>query len=933
MWEIRVLGPVEVRREGIAVPVNARMLRAVLASLAIRANEVVSHHTIRQDLWGPEPPASARPTVRNYVRRLRSVLGSDVIDTAPSGYRISTPPHRVDMVDFEDRIRRGTARGVDPEERHRLLADALRLWRGGPLADLDGLPVTEHVVLRLHERYLLAVEAQAAAALVLGEHEPLLPQLRELVAHHPTREGLVAQFMQVLHRSGRRGEALETYLWVRRRLVDELGMEPGAELRRVHRHILDDAQAPAEPEQAATVTAPSHAGARAQLPMDIAEFTGRVRELSQLLELADLDGARSSTAARVVAITGMPGSGKTRLAVHLAHRLVERGQYPDIQLWSDLRGFDRSAPPTRAGDALNNLLRLLGVPGARIPVEEEARAALFRSTLAGKRALLLLDNVADEEQIRPLLPADPSCLVIVTSRRSLSGLDGLRSVPLDVMPEAEAVDLLRRVAGASRVPDDTPAVRRVARLCGFLPIALALAARRLRDRPVWTVNDLVHRLDSTDRRLTRLSVGDRDLRTVFDVSYRALAPEHQRLFRLLGLHPGEEITPPAAAALANVPVADADDALESLVDEQLLQQPTAQRYRFHDLVRVYAREVATADESPADRATALDRLYAAHLHTAVAARELLASQHGVPFPLARPGGVPGAATFATRDEALTWCETELGTLSALARHAAAHGPHPVAWQLPAVLLTFYYLRSHWTDWITTHEIGLESARTLGDLRGQALLLRGLGVAKSDLRRFTESVECHRRAQEAFEACGDLAGSAWNLNNLGVVQVDRGQLTDAAANFRAALDLFRRVGDTYGEGICLNNAGDTERRRGRPEQAETLLHEALTVLARIGAEDGHRFTYASLGDLHRDRDDHSGALHCYRRAAEAARAAGDQRTAARADHSIGDCLHALGDPQGAREHWRTALTTFDTLGDPQAAALRARVPSDPSFVAD
>ncbi|KAA9156919.1 tetratricopeptide repeat protein [Amycolatopsis acidicola] len=661
--------------------------------------------------------------------------------------------------------------------------------------------------------------------------------------------------------------------------------------------------------------------AHRQLPRDIADFTGREAELRALYTLAGQAGTR------IAAIEGMPGVGKTRLAVHAAHQLVRRGLFDEIQLWTDLRGFDPAAPPVDASTALAGFLHLLGVPGSDVPSGLDERAALYRERLAGKRALVLLDNAVSEEQVRPLLPGTPDCFVLITSRRALSGLDGVTPLRLTVFSTGEARDLLARIADEDRISGEPEHVARLAALCDHLPIALAIAARRLRSRPQWTVADLVDRLDAArGERLDQLSVRQ-DFRAVFDLSYRALPQRPQRLFRLLAVHPGVEFGADSVTALDPADVTETRQLLEILADEHLVMEASAGRYRLHDLVRLYATEQTTPDE----RLSALERLCGWYLHAADAARSRLAptSPRQITLgPLAEGVVVPGFADYAG---ALAWYEDERANLRAVIEAAAGEpGLRPVAWRLAATLLTFYYVRSYWTDWIGTHETALRAAKELRDEQGEAAILRGLGVAFSDLRRFDDAIECHRRAQELLAGGDNTGGKAWNLNNLGVVYVDVDRLGDAEACFTEALGLFRATGDVLGEGICLNNLGDTARRAERPGQAIGHLERALAIQEH--ADDaGRRFTLLSLGDIHRDAGDHDQAVQRFGEALDVAKMLDDQRTVARCLTGIGHTFADRGDTEHATAHWRRALTIYDALGDPDAAKVRLLVdPSPPKL---
>ena len=645
-----------------------------------------------------------------------------------------------------------------------------------------------------------------------------------------------------------------------------------------------------------------------QLPRDIGEFTGREAELDRLVALAE----PASGAMVVVAIDGMPGVGKTRFAVHAAHQLIRGGRFEQIQLWADLRGFDSSQEPADPAVVLETFLRQLGMPGAEIPIDPTERAIAYRDRLAGRDALVLLDNAASEEQVLPLLPGDPGCLVLVTSRHNLSGLDGVVRFPLDVFTPDEAVGLLGRIAGHDRIDADLAGARRVAELCGRLPIMVALAARRLRTRTAWTVRDLSERLTTLDTE---------GARSRLELSYRSTSPRRQRLFRLLSRHPGDDFTAGSAAALAGLSTAEAEVLLEALLDEHLLQQEVAGRYRFHDLLRRLGHDMTESADTPRQRHAALADCVGWYLHTADAAWQALEEQRRRRFDLVPYNGSAPVPAFATYAHALAWCEDERANLVAVVRAAADAGLTDAAWQLPAVLMRYFYLRSRWTDWLDTHRIALAVVRAAGNRPAEAKILNGLGVAYGDLHEFAAAIDCCRAAADLYGELGDTYGQAWCLNNLGVTSVGLERADEAVGHFVAALDLFRQCADPQGEAICLNNLGDGYRRLGEPDRAIDLLRQAL-ALQQSTDQAGQRYTLGTLGDLYRDTERYPEAVDYYHRALAANRSAGDRRTAGRMLASLGATMLAMGRPDLAREHLDQALTTFADLGDPESDEVRS-----------
>ena len=650
-----------------------------------------------------------------------------------------------------------------------------------------------------------------------------------------------------------------------------------------------------------------------QLPMDIGEFTGREAELQRLTAIVD-----ECTGVAVVSVEGMPGVGKTRFAVHAAHGFARAGRFDEIQLWSDLRGFDPARPSADPADVLESFLRLLGVPGPAIPRTLQDRAALYRARLAGRRTLVLLDNAADEEQVLPLLPGEDPSLVLVTTRHRMSELPGER-LPLDTFSRDEAVALLARIAGEERVGTDAAAAERVAELSGHLPLVLALAARRLRARPAWGVADLAGLIEAHGR--AAIEPGGAAGGTVgasIAISYRGLTDHRQRLFRLLTLHPGADATPASVAALVRTTPAEAEADLEHLLDEHLLQQEVAGRYRFHDLIREYAAEVALAAEPEEARNRARQDCLAWYLHAADAAVQTLEPHRRRAFDLE---GAPGAELpgFDTAEQALAWCDAERTNLVA-AVHLAAEADLPAfAWQLPAVLLRYFYRRSHWADWFATHHVALDRVRQSGDRRAEATIVNGLGVAHGDLHQYDESIDHCLRAADLFAAAGDGWGQAWSLNNAGVTSVEQGDPATGERSLRTALPLFRQCGDPQGVATCLNNLGDCYRLMDRTEDAIAALQEAIEIPAEAD-RSSQRYPLGTLGDVYRDTGRYDLAVSHYERALEAHRAAGDQRAAGRVLHSLGDALAAGGRVEEARRRLREARSLLDELGSPEAGTI-------------
>ncbi|MFS8097649.1 tetratricopeptide repeat protein [Lentzea alba] len=891
--EFLLLGSLTVRRAGTSLELGGPRQRAVLMMLLLHANEAVSVAQLTDAVWDA-PPVSPESNLRTYVAGLRKVLGDRLITRPGHGYQLVVEPGELDLDTFNALVRQGeeAAAESDAEAAADLFAQALAKWQGTPAPNAG--PLLHAEFTRLRERRLAAVERYARAALELGRFDDVIDRLRRETAQQPLREELWAQLMLALDRSGRRGEALEAYAAARKHVVEQLGVEPGARLRQLQQVILES-----------RVPSPAALNAHRQLPMDIAEFTGREAELRRLCS------PEAHTTVVISAIEGMAGVGKTKLAVRAAHQLVER--YPDVQLWADLHGFDADELPADPSAVLESFLRLLGVPGGQIPESLAERAALYRDRLAGKRALVLLDNAAGEDQVRPLLPGGASCLVLITSRRSLMGLDGAKSVFLDVFTADEAIALLSRIAGADRISADPGGAARVAELCGHLPIAVALAAKRLARRPQWTVADLVAQLERG---------GGLGVRGVFDLSYQALPDHQRRFFRLLGLHPGEDVTADSAAALAGLTAYEAEDLLETLLDEHLLQQHTPGRYSLHDLLRTYAVEQVVAAEPPPARALARRRVLDWYVHTSWHASLQLNPVRKLDIATADPSVHP--RTFDDRDAALRWCDTERANLVAAVRDAAQHGLPVHSWSLAQCLWDFFNLRKHWADWIDTHTVALAAARSAGDRVGEGLTLVTLGIGLREIRRHDEAIECSLQALTIFRALGDRARQERVLNNLGIAYMVTGRVDDALECYEQSAEIARSLGNSHTEAVLLNNIGLMHADAGRFDQALARYLRSLELRASIKDPYSEAILLNNIGEVYRGLADFPSAVSYVDRALETFRRIGDLFGQAESLDNLGLALEGLGDRRGAEKCWVESVTLFEELGEPKADEVRSRL---------
>lgn len=594
--EFRVLGSLDVRNAGTSIELGGYRQRAVLAALLLRANDVASIGYLAEAAW-ETPPTAPESNVRTYVAGLRRRLSAENtrLRTCAAGYQLVVHDDELDLLVFENLVERG-ARALDARNYSAAAAQlehAVGLWRGQPLEGQPMGPAIHAELARLEERRLHAIELFVQAKIELGQHDDVIAELTRLVAAHPLREQFSAELMLSLYRSGRQAEALDCFARARARLVQELGIEPGPTLQRLCQNILTNNAALAVEKRLVPTRL-------CYLPRDVEDFTGRETETQRLLAVF---GDHPGPAVAVATIDGMAGVGKTGLAVHSAHLLAPR--FPDGTFFVDLHGHSAGHDPVDPADALRDLLCVRGVPSGRIPDTLEARAALWRSELADRKVLIVLDDAISAEQIRPLLPGTTGSIALITSRHRLAELEATLAISLDVLPPEDAIALFTRVVGDDRVKDGEAFLAETVRSCGYLPLAIRIAATRLRTRMAWNVEDLLSRLRRQDGALNELAIGDRSVAAAIAHSYRRLSPDQQRLFRLLGLLPDRDFDSHSAAALTGGEVAETDRLVEQLLDRHLLQQVTVGRYRFHPLVRAYAAGLTTTSDDGRDALTRL----------------------------------------------------------------------------------------------------------------------------------------------------------------------------------------------------------------------------------------------------------------------------------------------------------------------------------------
>jgi DNA-binding SARP family transcriptional activator/tetratricopeptide (TPR) repeat protein len=925
--QFRVLGPVEVwADDGQVLSLPRRQERCLLGILLLEAGRIVSTDRLCELLWDDEPPPRARRSVQSYAARVRALLNRAgageygvALVSRHGGYRLDVPPALVDVEQFRRSVDRA-ASTTDLSERDKLLREALALWHGLALQNAASDRLREQLCADLAELRRHAVEESLTTGLRMGRHHELLPELARLNAEHPTRERLVELHMLALYREGRTADALEVYFRARTRLAEELGRDPGPALRQLHEAVLRGDALPADDEVGAAP--PAGTGVRpAQLPADLTGFAGRVEGLHSLDTLL----CNASTAVVISAVAGTAGVGKTTLAVHWAHRV--RHRFPDGQLYANLRGFAPGAAASEPGEVIRRFLDALGVPAKKIPADVDAQVGLYRSLLADKRVLVLLDNARDPDQVRPLLPAAAGCLALVTSRNRLTGLmtvDGARPIELDLLTAAEARQLLAARLGEDRVAAEPDAVAELIRLCARLPLALAVAAARVATGPRSSIAALVAELRDARHRLDVLTGDDTatDIRAVFSWTVRALSPAAARLFRLMGLHPGPDIAALAAASLAGIPVASVQPLLSELTRANLLSVAAPGRYAFHDLLRAYAGELAGVQEPAADRHEALRRMLDHYLHSAYPAAVLL-DPHRDAIVLGPPA--PGVVVEELTDNAsaLAWFVAEHQVLLGVVEQAA-NGFDWYACRLAWTLVDFFDLRGHWDDWIRTQQIAVRAAARTGDPGDQARAYRGLGYIHVRLGRLAEAETHLRQALDWYARLDNRSGEASVHLNLALVNERRERYPEALGHAQRALDLYRACGQVRGQAIALNSIGWFSAWSGDFQGALVHCRAALPLAQEAGDRREEAAIWDSLGYIHHHLGDHDEAVASYRNALDVYRDAAERFGEADTLRRLGDAYQSVGELDAADRTWREALRILDDLAHPDADEVRARL---------
>lgn len=887
--QFRILGPVRLSVAGHTTTVGEPRQQAVLAVLLLEPGHTVNIDTLVDRVWGERPPQQARRSLQAHITRIRRALedaepGGARLTREAGAYRLDIQPDQVDLFRFRQ------AMGSDDRV---ALRASLELWQGEPLAGLRGDWV-DRIRRTLHQEHAAAVVAWAEAEIRAGDAAATIARLTELTENHPLDEAAAATLIRALSAMGRTAAALARYDRIRRALRDELGTDPGPALSSAHEAVLrPDLPPPAQPQSLVP----------AQLPADVVAFTGRDDELAELDRLA----AGRETA--LICLTGTAGAGKTATAVHWGHRVRDR--FPDGQLYLDLRGYDPEQPVSPA-DALAGFLTALLPADAEIPLGVAERAALFRTEVTGRRMLVVLDNAATVEQVRPLLPGTSTCVVVVTSRDSLTGLvalHGAHRMAVDQLPGADAVALLRRLVG-TRVDAEPEAAVALTERCARLPLTVRLAAELAASRPATPLARLVDELRAEGRTLDLLSGGDDQraaVRSVFSWSLRQLSAEATRAFAVLGRHPAPTFDVYVLAALAHCSLDQARTVLDTLVRAHLVQ-PARDRYGMHDLLKAYAAETGHAGDEHA----ALDRMYGYYLATAAAAMDRLypGEAHRRPHVATAAGPAPD---LTDADAAREWLDAELASAEALAAHAATHGRPEHAVALSALL--FRYLDgNHDTMALAIHGHALAAARATGDRAAEANTLHALGGVHRQAGRVEAAVADMWAALALFEEFGDLVGQARALGNIGMLEERAGRYQVATDHFTSALAKYEWAADVTGPAHVLTRLGTVETRLGHVEAGRDHLWQAMDLHRLAGHRFGEAWVKIGLGEVAAAEGRLADAIDLHAEAAEEFGLLGHRDSQAWAIDGLGRTETLRARPADAVRHHQEALDLFRRHGD-------------------
>ncbi len=926
--EFRILGPVEAIIGGDPVGINAPRQGIVLTTLLLEANQVVTVSRLVDAMWDEDPPATAKGQVQIAVSALRRMLAvrgdGGVIVTRSPGYLIRVPDDALDLKRFESLAADGSAAADDDrlEEAVRKLRGALALWRG-PAAEGVESKVVQAAAVRLNESRLALWEKCIDLELRLGRHHALIGELSELVARYPLRERLRAQLMLALYRSGRQAEALEAFRDARAVLSEELGLEPGEELQDLERAILVSDPALGLPRRPAKLASNStnELSAPRQLPATIADFTGREDVLARICQSLSPAADERRRHVPLVILTGRGGVGKTTLAIRAAHLVAD--SFPDGQLYAEFNAGE--GQPRSPLGVLDGFVRSLGVDQAALRGGLEERAALYRSLVAKRRILIVLDDAISLEQVKPLMPGSPSCAMLVTSRRRFSGLEGAHQFEIDELTQQPAMELVARLIGADRASSDQASMRRLVALCGGLPLTLRIAAAKLRARPYWSVGHLVNRLEDETRRLDELVLDGVSISSTLELSYKSLDDSGRTLLRRLSLLGTVTFASWVCAPLLGIEPEAAETVLEDLVESWLVETRvtgnSSVRFQLHDLVRIYATERFVHEEPPGARAVLLRRLLGCWLALAAEAyRRVYGGDYGLVHGSAEQWRLPPATVDAILPDPMRWFECERPALAGAILQACQAGLDELAWDLAITAVAVFEAGSYVDDWQETHQTALTAVREAANQRGEAALLCSLGNLALTARLDDARVD-FERSLRLFERLGDVHGHALALNGLATVDRLHGRYNAARSRYRQALLGFQRAGDLISEAHVLNEMAQIHMDQREYGLAETLLSKALVVCRKVNARRVTAQAEHRMAELHLLRGSPHRAAELFRSALRLSSENGDIVGQAYALLGLGTVSWRQGDPGQAEERLRAAADLGDRCSD---YMLRGRI---------
>ncbi|MFD3918916.1 BTAD domain-containing putative transcriptional regulator [Streptomyces sp. NPDC058595] len=937
-----ILGPLEVRGPAGPVRIPPGRQEAILATLLLEANRVVSTDYLVDLIWDEEPPDTARTQVQICVSRLRKGLAEAGIDapitTRPPGYLLTAADEMLDLRLFNRRTAEAKVLVKEGRigEAAELLRSAAALWRGQCLGGVTS-DALRAKALQLDEDRLNAVETYIQLELDLGRHHQLVGELGRLLHENPLRERLRGQLMLALHRSGRQSEALDIYRAGRDLLIEELGLIPGEELRLLETAILagDTAlhagpPAPARPAVEPAVAAPEAADLVQrdelphQLPTDTADFVGD----SALIETVEavLTGGAGQGAVGVAVMIGKPGIGKSTTATHIAHRLSGE-VFSDGQLYCDLRGAQ--AEPVAPADALGRFLRALGIPGPVIPSSLDERAEMYRTLMATRRVLVVLDDAYDEGQVRPLLPGSDTCAVLVTSRSRMTALPGARRIELKILDETRALELMGLILGPERVDDEREAARALIRTVGGLPLALRIVAARLAARPHWSLASMVNRLANERHRLDELAYGEMTIRTSLSLTFDGLDAGDRHLLRRLSLAQGPTLPGWLAGALMDDHRAQPSDLMEPLVDVQMLDVVSVEstgefRYRFHEIIKVYAREQLSVTDSRAVRESATERMLGGWLALAERAHRRIYGGDYTVLHGSAPRWVPPADYVEELlSDPLDWLDREQENLCNAVEHAAKEGLDELCWDLAATLVTLFEARGYLDHWETTHRVALDAVRRSGNRRGTAALLASLGTLYLSRGQPEESRESLDQALAIFDELGDRGGLALCRRDLALLERQAGDDDRALALYDRSIHDFGLIGDIVGRATVLTQSAHIWMRRGHTAAAHAQLEEALDIYRSVGFTGGEARALRRVGQVLFQRGEHAEAERTLTDVLAMVRDSGDLIGEGHLLRNLGELKAGQGCYEEARDFFVRSLAVREQIMDHGGAEIVRR----------